>query len=155
MLLSHAAVVPAAEGFVYASGHLAGLPQAGARSRSGALRDDLAALGLDEPASIDASFLNSRGGVAGLMYVLEGSRLGSTVIRRRLAQSGAAYPTSFLSHGEGSGLWPSFLHWLDSTQWSGRELVDMRDNAIRLFEHYLKTAEALFPAHGPDFRHTC
>ena len=155
MLLSHAAVVPAAEHFVYASGHLAGLPEVGARSRSRALRDDLAALGLERPASIDASFLNSRGGVAGLMYVLEGSRLGAAVIRRRLAQSGAAFPTSFLSHGEGTGHWPSFLRWLDSTQWSGRELVDMRDNAIGLFEHYLKTAEALFPSYGPDSRNHC
>ena len=109
MLLSHAAVVPVAENFVYASGHLADLPDAVLRSRTIALDDDLAVLGLQRPGRIDASFLNSRGGVAGLLYVLEGSRLGATVIRRRLAQSGAAFPTSFLSHGEGSGLWPSFL----------------------------------------------
>ena len=152
MLLSHAAVVPVAEAFIFGSGHLADLPDAASRSRAIALRDDLAVFGLEPPGRIDASFLNSRGGVAGLLYVLEGSRLGATVIRRRLAQSGAAFPTSFLSHGEGSGLWPSFLHWLNTTQWSDRELADMRDNAIELFEHYLKTAEELFPAHGPDPR---
>jgi len=152
MLLSHAALVPVAEAFIYGSGHLDDLPNAAARSRSIALGDDLAVFGLEPPRPVDMSFLHSRGGVAGLLYVLEGSRLGATVIRRRLAQSGEAFPTSFLSHGEGSGLWPSFLHWLNSTQWSDRERADMRDNAIILFEHYLKTAEALFPADGSDPR---
>tara|TARA_Y100000815_G_scaffold104650_1_gene93547 strand:+ start:26536 stop:27111 length:576 start_codon:yes stop_codon:yes gene_type:complete len=155
MLLSHASVVPVVEAFVDATGHLGDLPQVDTRCRSGALRDDLAVLGLEMPASIDMSFLNSRAGVAGLMYVMEGSRLGATVIRRRLMQSGAAFPTSFLSHGEGSGLWPSFLRWLNSTQWSERELVDMRDNAIGLFEYYLKSAEAQFPPYGPIPRTHC
>jgi heme oxygenase len=150
MLLSHATVVPAAERVAFASGYIGALPQAAKRTRSDALRNDLDAFGLTSPDPADVSFLNSRGGVAGLLYVLEGSRLGAAVIRRRLAQSGASFPTSFLSHGEGSGHWPSFLGWLNSTQWSDSELVDMRDNAIALFELYLTTAEALLPANGQD-----
>lgn len=154
MLMSHAAVVPGTEAFLRRSRHLVDLPRFEERMRTTALENDMRALKLAPASAAPMSFLNSRGAVAGLLYVLEGSRLGATVIRRRLAKSGASYPTDFLSHGENCGFWQSYLSWLQSTQWSPDDLVDMRDSAVALFRQYLVTAEACFSPYEPEYQTT-
>lgn len=53
--------------------------------------------------------------MAGILYVLEGSRLGGSVILRRVLASPDATlhdHVRFLRHGEGLRLWPSFAAWL-------------------------------------------
>lgn len=88
-----------------------------ARRRSAALLADLAGLGAeaapvpipDDPAAFGAA------GMAGILYVLEGSRLGGTVILRRvLAGPDRAVHAHvrFLRHGEGLRLWSGFAGWL-------------------------------------------
>jgi heme oxygenase len=47
----------------------------------------------------------------GAAYVLEGSRLGAALLLRTLELSTA---TRFLRHGQGKGLWPSFLHEIET-----------------------------------------
>lgn len=100
-----------------AAGVAARLPDWSARRRSRAILSDLAGLGA-EPAPLpglgDVAGLGGAG-MAGILYVLEGSRLGGTVILRRvLAGPDASLHdhVRFLRHGEGLRLWPSFAAWL-------------------------------------------
>ncbi len=86
-----------------------------ARRRSAALRADLAALGLPVPPEPAAPRAPTGAEAAGLLYVLEGSRLGGQLLLRQALAS--ADPrvrdnTRFLRHGEGQRLWPSFAAWL-------------------------------------------
>ena len=106
------------------------------RSRSAELKADLAALGL-EP-YVEAIELPDFGEAhaLGIMYVLEGSRLGGRVILSRLAGGSKALPTRFLSHGHGR-LWQSFLSQLemsDAAQRHTEKLVEGATFAFRRFE---------------------
>ncbi|MCJ2081630.1 biliverdin-producing heme oxygenase [Methylobacterium sp. J-090] len=86
-----------------------------ARRRSGALLADLAALGHSGPPAPAPPRAPTRPEAAGLLYVLEGSRLGGQLLlRQALASSDPAVRdnTRFLRHGEGQRLWPSFAAWL-------------------------------------------
>ena len=50
----------------------------------------------------------------GLLYVLEGSRLGARFLARQVGATGAGLPLAYLTHGDGGDLWRSFLAWLDA-----------------------------------------
>lgn len=150
MMKSHAAVVPQVETFLVRNRHLVDVPQFDERMRTQALLADMKRLGLVSEAT-PMSFLNSRGAIAGILYVLEGSRLGATLIRRRLAGTGADFPNGFLSHGENAGFWQSYLTWLQDSQWSPDDVGEMRDSAIALFQHYLNTAESCFSPHEVQY----
>jgi heme oxygenase len=78
------------------------------RSRTAALRQDLGALGLAEPTPPQVR-IDSRPQIFGTLYVLEGSRLGASV----LVAKAADLPAAFLHHGEGRRLWPTFLTLLE------------------------------------------
>jgi heme oxygenase (biliverdin-IX-beta and delta-forming) len=83
------------------------------RSRRAALARDLAALGLP-PLSTAAESTPSRAFGVGLLYVLEGSRLGARFLARRVRRGGADLPIAYLSHGDDADLWRSFLVWLEA-----------------------------------------
>jgi heme oxygenase (biliverdin-IX-beta and delta-forming) len=96
------------------------LPDWEQRRRSPALEHDLAALdtGVDP---LPMPVLN-RGGndcspeMLGIMYVLEGSRMGARVILARIAEapdSEILGATAFLRHGFGRRFWPTFLDRLE------------------------------------------
>ena len=87
------------------------LPDWPRRARREALARDLAALELAPPASEPARIPSPAFG-AGLLYVLEGSRLGARFLVRRAGAAGA--PRAYLTHGEGEDLWRSFLIWLEA-----------------------------------------
>lgn len=85
------------------------------RRRSGAILTDLAALGRPAPPAPTSARAPARAEAAGMLYVLEGSRLGGQLLlRRTLASSDPDVRdnTRFLRHGEGRRLWPSFTAWL-------------------------------------------
>jgi heme oxygenase len=109
-----------------------------ARRRSAAILADLAALGRPAPPAPASPRAPGRAEVAGLLYVLEGSRLGGQLLlRRALASSDPVVRdnTRFLRHGEGLRLWPSFTAWLAScppTQADGAVAGALR--AFSLFE---------------------
>lgn len=55
----------------------------------------------------------------GVLYVLEGSRLGASLLARRLSESPSKRvrtATRYLNHGTGQRLWPRFLECLETTQ---------------------------------------
>lgn len=89
------------------------LPDWSQRARRAALAADLAELGLPAP-SFEAAQIPSADFAAGLIYVLEGSRLGAKFLARQVRAAGAGLPLSYLTHGEGQDLWRSFLAWLDA-----------------------------------------
>lgn len=91
------------------------LPDWPVRSRRAALLRDLTILAAPyatAPVPVPASAAE----IFGVLYVLEGSRLGARVILRELDPSiHALGATQYLRHGEDAGLWQSFLTALENT----------------------------------------
>jgi heme oxygenase len=85
------------------------LPDWPMRRRAGLLRTDLAALGLDAPATLGPPAFADAPAMLGAAYVLEGSRLGGTVLKRSLP---AELPAHFLGAGDSAG-WRGFIEQLD------------------------------------------
>jgi len=85
------------------------------RARSRALLADLAHFGDSaRPLTLDGVFDRER--MLGTLYVLEGSRLGARLLVKlamRSADPEVRAATAYLRHGEGRGLWPSFLSLLE------------------------------------------
>ncbi|MDO8901848.1 MAG: biliverdin-producing heme oxygenase [Phenylobacterium sp.] len=112
-LQAHAAVLPGIEQALDAAPaeHLP--PAWPQRRRAPALAADLAALGLASPPAASTVDLPDRATRLGALYVLEGSRLGGAILRRRLAEAQPTAPDAYLAHGQGLSLWRSFVEWLD------------------------------------------
>jgi heme oxygenase len=107
------------------------------RARSRAILDDLDRLGgSTRPLAVRPAFGRDR--MLGALYVLEGSRLGARLLLKVVMRSpdpvvrGA---TAYLRHGEGQGLWPSFLSLLEREGASAKEadVVAGADTAFDLF----------------------
>jgi heme oxygenase (biliverdin-IX-beta and delta-forming) len=132
LLASAAAVIPL-ERALTARGVDRILPRWQARTREAALREDLEALdALDTLCAArrvgDAT--PDIGGEAhqfGVLYVLEGSRLGGRILARDVQ----AHPdarvrgaTRYLRHGENDRLWQSFLSALEASEPTRRAVCD-------------------------------
>lgn len=93
------------------------LPDWEQRSRATALRSDMAALSLAEPIGQISLPRRDDAYLFGILYVLEGSRLGSRVILRNLQNSPAVtrVAISYLSHGQERRFWQTFLDRLESS----------------------------------------
>ena len=83
------------------------------RSRRAALALDLADLGVPVPVS-NLQPTPTRAFGVGLLYVLEGSRLGARVLAKRVRGAGADSPIAYLTHGDDARPWRSFLTWLEA-----------------------------------------
>jgi heme oxygenase len=81
-----------------------------ARRRTHQLTTDLAALGEALPLTIPFEAAASPAGIIGVLYVVEGSRLGGRVLARRLAPG---LPATYLSPSADSPSWPALLQRLD------------------------------------------
>lgn len=136
-LLAHAAVLPGVE-TALDSAPPDDLPPAWAqRRRTAALTADLAALGLSPPPQAAGPVtLPDRATRLGALYVLEGSRLGGAVLRRRLAAAQPEAPDAYLAHGAGQPFWRSFLDWLDSQAMKGPETDAAVDGARQVFKAF-------------------
>ncbi len=134
----HAEILPAVEGWLLRSREFASLPDSRARLRTDALRRDLKTLNLPIPATRDVSFLNDESSVAGICYVLEGSRLGAAYLCALLGKSDASLPTAFLRHGAGRSHWKTFLGWLTEQECSGSAVERAVFSARQVFDSYLK-----------------
>lgn len=90
------------------------------RSRSAALLADMSTLP-DAPPSYDDyedARLREEAYMMGVLYVLEGSRLGGRVILRMVEAQpirGHGVTTHYLSHGQGLQLWATFLESLEAS----------------------------------------
>lgn len=143
-LMMHARLLPALERWLSGQDVFHTLPFHQERGRSAALKSDLKALGLTEPVEDDVPYLNRDLSVEGVCYVLEGSRLGAAHIRSQQEKAdGAALPQSFLRHGEGKGLWKSFMTWLSTRDQSDAAIGRATSAASLVFGSYLSAAHAV------------
>lgn len=112
------------------------------RRRRDALRADLNALRCPLPAALPLpeKAINTAW-CWGALYVLEGSRLGGSLLARRLqaAQPGASM--NYLGHGADQGLWPGFLHRLES-QARHCDERDMQRGLDDAFGVFIRAAQA-------------
>jgi heme oxygenase len=95
------------------------LPDWTRRTRTAALRADLADLGVTDVALATAPPLAGAAQMFGALYVLEGSRLGAKMLVGDLLAGGSERiqaATRYLRHGEGHRLWQSFLTHLETSQ---------------------------------------
>ncbi|MGE0232239.1 MAG: biliverdin-producing heme oxygenase [Flavobacteriaceae bacterium] len=136
----HARVLPAAEDALENQSGFHELPNALARLRSGDLEHDLAALGLEPPPAEALSFVNDRAVVAGIAYVLEGSRLGARLLLKDVLKSDRELPVSFLRHGAGTRFWGSFIEWLDGQTWSDADIERACGAAEAIFDAYISAS---------------
>ena len=104
-LTAHARALPAVEGVLAG---VAGLPPV--RPRSPLLVADLAALGLGMPAPLDLPPAADQVEAFGYAYVIEGSRLGGSMLARRVAEG---LPRAYLAAGHLPGEWRVFGAALD------------------------------------------
>ena len=117
-LRASASAIYPLEGALRAAGVVRILPDWSDRARSEALRADLVALDVAEPMPADAPAISSEAYLFGVLYVLEGSRLGARMLARQILSSANARmrrATRYLQHGEGKPLWPTFLQRLESS----------------------------------------
>jgi len=93
------------------------LPDWPQRSRSAALRSDLDALSLPFPQSCKFVLPRDEGYQFGVLYVLEGSRLGARALLLELQRTMTPehlVATRYLSHGQKQPLWQRFLKRLEA-----------------------------------------
>ena len=114
------------------------------RRRADALRADLSGLGIACPVGSGEALPRTLpdAEAPGMVYVLEGSRLGGQVLLRQILASPDPLlhaNARFLRHGEGQRLWPSLRAWLE-TRPAADHAAAIR-GALRAF--------ALFEAAGP------
>jgi heme oxygenase len=88
------------------------------RSRKAALHQDLADFGVSLPRGGKQLGISGEAFLFGVLYVLEGARLGAQQLLCELS----AHPsprvrtaTRYLDHGAGRRFWPSFLTYLESS----------------------------------------
>ena len=87
----------------------------------------------------------SRQEMWGVMYVLEGSRLGAKYLLRTLAacaEPQIAAATRYLRHGDGQPLWRMFLERLECESVTPDGETEMISGAQRAFAMFAKAAEA-------------
>jgi len=127
------------------------LPDWPTRARRAALAEDLAALGLSGPAFAPAEVSSPAFG-AGLLYVLEGSRLGARFLSRQVRAADAGLPLAYLTHGEGQDLWRSFLTWLDAVPKVGFRTDAAEAGARYGFQCFSDAFESFAPSGAPNVR---
>jgi heme oxygenase len=125
------------------------LPDWNYRRRRFDLTDDLFALGVALPPSRAFQIANNTAAILGWSYVLEGSRLGASVILRKvevnaLAEIRAA--TRFLSHGLGKNYWSSFKIALARIDADPEAIAGACEGARAAFECFLPRS---FGGRGP------
>ncbi|KAA2213131.1 biliverdin-producing heme oxygenase [Teichococcus oryzae] len=112
----HARALPGLEAALDAAGLAAMLPDWPRRRRAAALQADLTRLGEPVPAPLPVPPIAPGAAALGAAYVLEGSRLGNTMLLRQ-AQAGPALAEcgafAYLSHQPGPAGWAGFLALLD------------------------------------------
>jgi len=134
---SAAALLPLEDALI-AAGVARIFPDWPLRQRCGAIIEDVARLGgIAGPLCWIAP--PGFSGVLGMMYVLEGSRLGAKVLLSHVAQSPdpiVARTTAYLSHGAGLSLWPSFRTTLEAnaTLADEAQAIDGALQAFSLFD---------------------
>lgn len=108
-----------------------------AARRTNAIEADLEELGGSMPPASPAPAIAGTAQLLGTAYVLEGSRLGSRVLRRRV---GDGLPVRFLSDDGSLGPWPQLIAAIDRLLDSDTLLSEAKDAARRSFSWFLQIA---------------
>lgn len=106
-----------------------------ARRRAPALAADLAQLGVEAPPWVDLPDLPTPCHMLGVLYVVEGSKLGGRVLHRRVVTSPdpeVRGVTGFLGHRHERG-WPGFLTVLDAVPPDAQAWAGLRAGAWAAF----------------------
>lgn len=117
-LIESAAAVLPLEHALTEAGAASLLPDWEKRRRTDALRADLATLGAQPSTLACVSHVGGEAHQLGMLYVLEGSRLGARVLLCDIEASGnerMRAATRYLRHGEGHRFWPTFLATLEAS----------------------------------------
>jgi heme oxygenase len=109
-LQAHAAAVLPIEEWLDRAGAGVVVADWPARRRTALIAADLASLGLVSRAGHAFAAPETPAAVAGVLYVIEGSRLGGRYLARRL---GTGLPHGFLDPGAGQPSWPALLAAID------------------------------------------
>jgi heme oxygenase (biliverdin-IX-beta and delta-forming) len=147
-LEAHAEALLPLEATLAASGVRRLFPDWERRVRSPALLEDIARLGGATP-PFDLLEPSDDAGMLGAMYVLEGSRLGATVLLEAVLQSpdpGIRDATAYLSHGAQERLWPSFL---TALEFHGATLDDTTAAVASARQAFARYEAALSRAFSP------
>lgn len=133
-LSAHARVIPVLE-----RGLKAQFEDANIGWREDALRQDMHALGQEMPPEMPWHSIQRDGHAMGVLYVLEGSKLGGRVLAKRVPEG---MPSAYLSSVHEAGVWPLFLNTLRVALSEGDEAyrADVLEGARQAF--------ALFAASG-------
>lgn len=117
------------------------------RSRLPLLAQDLDSLGVAMPAPLPLSGETSDGYRWGLLYALEGSRLGGAMLAR---QVGAGLPIAYLSAVHGKGEWKAFQAALEDAAVKGGEgwLDDAVQGARAAFALFAQAGGQQVAHHG-------
>ena len=145
LLQSASAIVPL-EAALEAGNVTTLLPDWSQRSRSLALQADLAALLLPSPPARPLELPRDEAFQFGVLYVLEGSRLGARLLLRELGVTlgPALKPAmSYLSHGNEQPLWRTFLQRLDASTAAKRRPERAVEGARQAFAMFLPDDQAV------------
>lgn len=132
----HARTIPPFEEALAAAGASRLIDDWDSGRRAEAIETDLAALGEPMPPPVAVPPIRGTAEFLGTAYVIEGSRLGGRVLRRRV---GAGLPASFLSHSSHAP-WAVVVAALDRLLYSAQLLGEAEAAARQCFEMFLKAA---------------
>jgi heme oxygenase len=145
---SAAALVPL-ENALEAAGVASILPDWDARTRRRALICDLADFGGAAQTTLCIPAIETEAFCFGVLYVLEGSRLGATLLARRISERPdhrVRTAMRYLNHGAGQRLWPTFLKRLERAQSvrnAPHDAISGARSAFAIFSlAYSKTSQA-------------
>jgi heme oxygenase (biliverdin-IX-beta and delta-forming) len=133
-LSAHGRVLPAIESALRQS---SALPRF--ELRTALLENDLAALGRSLPPPLCFAGPQSHAAALGMLYVIEGSRLGGALLARRVPTD---LPCTYLSAIHGPGQWRAFGEMLDRACEGPTWLHDAIVAANRTFDLYAEAANA-------------
>jgi heme oxygenase len=121
------------------------VPDWNERSRRQALARDLAELDTGAARAMPFAPIRSHAFAFGVLYVLEGSRLGATSLARIVAGHSDARlqaATRYLNHGVGHKLWPRFLTQLETSKPVRRAPQETTAGAIAAFGAFVAAFKA-------------
>ncbi len=140
-LIAHAAIVPRCEAVLDGSGVAGLLPDWEERRRTPALLADLAALDCTAAHADCAVAPLAASEAWGMLYVLEGSRLGGAVLASRVRANPDARcrdAVRYLRHGQGARLWPTFLQAFDNIAVTIAQFERTTASALETFSFFTR-----------------
>lgn len=117
------------------------LPDWPRRARRQAVAEDLAVLDLPMPPIQDAP-TPSFAFAVGMLYVLEGSRLGARFLSRQVRAADPELPLAYLTHGESDDLWRSFVAWMEAIPKVGFRTDEAEAGARYAFQRFSEAFES-------------